>query len=60
MIYEHRTHPDLLSDRVSIALAGAGGIGSQMLSGLARLDAAIRALGHPGLDVTVYDPERAG
>jgi PRTRC genetic system ThiF family protein len=57
MIYEHRTHPKLLSERVQIALAGAGGNGSQMLSGLARLDAAIRALGHPGLDVCVYDPD---
>lgn len=57
MIYDHLTHPALLSDCVPIALAGAGGNGSQMLSGLARLDAAIRALGHPGLDVTVYDPD---
>lgn len=54
---EHVTHPQLLAERVSIALAGAGGNGSQMLSGLARLDAAIRALGHQGLDVTVYDPD---
>lgn len=51
------THPDLLADRVNVALAGAGGNGSQMLSGLARLNCAIRALGHPGLDVTVYDPD---
>ena len=54
---EHTTHPRLLSDRVAIVLAGAGGNGSQMLSGLARLDAAIRTLGHPGLDVVVYDPD---
>jgi len=57
MIYEHLTHPKLLSDRVLIGLVGAGGNGSQMLSGLARLDAAICALGHPGLDVIVYDPD---
>lgn len=57
MIYDHLTHPELLSNRVHIALAGAGGSGSLMLSGLARLDCAIRALGHPGLDVTVYDPD---
>lgn len=54
---DHITHPLLLSDPVHIALAGAGGNGSQMLSGLARLNCAIRALGHPGLDVTVYDPD---
>ncbi len=57
MIYEHLTHPDLIAERVSIALVGAGGNGSQMLSGLARLDAALRALGHEGLDVVVYDPD---
>jgi PRTRC genetic system ThiF family protein len=55
--YDHQTHPALLSERVRVELAGAGGSGSQMLSGLARLDAAIRALGHQGLDVTVYDPD---
>jgi PRTRC genetic system ThiF family protein len=55
--YEHHVHPDLISKRVHINLAGAGGTGSQMLTGLARLDAAIRALGHPGLDVAVFDPD---
>ncbi len=57
MTLEHSTHPEILSERVHVALVGAGGSGSLMLSGLARLDAAIRALGHPGLDVTVYDPD---
>lgn len=57
MTYELAMHPDLLADRVHVDLAGAGGNGSQMLSGLARLDAAIRALGHPGLEVTVWDPD---
>lgn len=42
---------------VQIALAGVGGNGSQMLSGLARLATAIRALGHPGIEVTAYDPD---
>lgn len=55
MIYELLTPSQLLADKVDIALAGAGGNGSQMLSGLARLNAAIRALGHPGLNVVVYD-----
>jgi len=54
---EHSTHPRLLAEPVHVALVGAGGSGSQMLSGLARLDHAIRALGHPGLDITVYDPD---
>lgn len=42
---------------VHIALAGVGGNGSQILSGLARLAAAMRALGHPGVNVTAYDPD---
>lgn len=57
MIYELMTPPVLLSNEVNIALAGAGGNGSQMLSGLARLNAAVRALGHAGLNVTVYDAD---
>ncbi len=40
-----------------VVLAGCGGTGSQLLSGLARLHVALRALGHPGLAVTVYDPD---
>lgn len=57
MIYEHCTHPDLIARRVTIELAGAGGNGSLMAAGLARLDTAIRALGHPGLDVEIWDPD---
>lgn len=47
----------MLSRRVRIALIGCGGNGSQMLTGLARLHHAITALGHPGLHVTVFDPD---
>ncbi len=47
----------MLSHKVSIALIGCGGNGSQMLTGLARLNHAITALGHPGLHVKVYDPD---
>lgn len=53
----HITPPRMLSERVAIVLIGCGGNGSQMLTGLARLDHAIRALGHPGLDVEVFDPD---
>ncbi len=42
---------------ISVALIGAGGSGSQMLSALARINHALRCLGQPGLDVTVYDPD---
>lgn len=47
----------MLSHPVRIALIGCGGNGSQMLTGLARLNHAITALGHPGLHVKVYDPD---
>ena len=42
---------------VSIALIGVGGTGSLVLSGLVRLNHAIRQLGHPGIEVNVYDPD---
>ena len=42
---------------VTINLIGAGGTGSQVLTCLARMDVTLRALGHPGLFVTVYDPD---
>jgi PRTRC genetic system ThiF family protein len=46
----------LLSRSVKVLLVGAGGNGSRMLTGLAELDRAMRALGHPGgLDVTTMD-----
>lgn len=54
----HRIHAGMLSRAARVMLVGAGGNGSQVLSGLARLDRALRAVGHPGgLDVTVYDPD---
>lgn len=56
-MFDHVTHPEILSHEVHIALVGLGGSGSQMLSGLARLNCAIRALNHPGLYVTAYDPD---
>lgn len=42
---------------VTIFVAGAGGTGSQVITNLARMDMALRALGHPGLHVTVFDPD---
>ena len=42
---------------VTVNVIGAGGTGSQVLTCLARLDTALRGLGHPGLLVTVYDPD---
>ena len=55
---KHKIHSDLLTERVRVVLVGAGGNGSQMLTGLARLHLALKALGHPGgLSVRVYDPD---
>jgi PRTRC genetic system ThiF family protein len=51
----HITPAVYLSHPVNITLIGCGGNGSQMLTGLARLNHAITALGHPGLRVTAFD-----
>lgn len=40
---------------VNICLIGVGGTGSEALTSLARIDYAIRELGHPGLHVTAWD-----
>jgi PRTRC genetic system ThiF family protein len=42
---------------ITVHLAGCGGTGSQLLPHLARIDHALLALEHPGLHVTVYDPD---
>ena len=54
----HQIDHRLLNKRVAIHLAGVGGNGAQMAACLARLDIAIRALGHPhGLFVHAFDPD---
>lgn len=45
------------SHPVSVNVIGAGGTGSQMMTCLSRLDVTLRALGHPGLFVRLYDPD---
>ncbi|MCU7369529.1 PRTRC system ThiF family protein [Paucibacter sp. O1-1] len=58
-LVEHLIHPKLLGHRVSVHLVGVGGNGAQMAACLARLDIAMRALGHPyGLHVTAFDADR--
>lgn len=55
---EHSIHSNLLTQRVRVHLVGVGGNGAQMANCLARLDIAIRALGHPqGLHVTAFDAD---
>lgn len=46
-----------LTHGVSVAVVGAGGTGSQVVDQLASLNATLKALGHPGFEVTVYDPD---
>jgi len=55
----HFTVPYIINPthEITVALIGAGGTGSQTLTCLSRLDASLVALGHPGLFVTVYDPD---
>lgn len=53
----HITPPHLLQRQVTVTLVGCGGNGSQMLTGLARLNHAMTALGHPGLRVRAFDPD---
>ncbi|MGF6116664.1 PRTRC genetic system ThiF family protein [Janthinobacterium lividum] len=53
----HITPAHFLQHQVMIHLVGCGGNGSQMLTGLARLNHALTALGHPGLNVIAFDPD---
>ena len=56
---EHLIDPELLDRRVTVHLVGVGGNGAQIAACLARLDIAMRALGHPhGLHVTAFDADR--
>lgn len=56
----HRTHSYLLSPvhPVTVDLIGLGGTGSQVLTGLARISKSLLQLGHPGLHVNAWDPDR--
>jgi PRTRC genetic system ThiF family protein len=55
---KHVINSRLLTNTVKVALVGCGGVGSQFLTGLARLHTALIALGHPGgFEVEVYDPD---
>lgn len=54
---QHITPARFLERVVAIDLIGCGGNGSQMLTGLARLNHALCELGHPGLQVRAFDPD---
>lgn len=59
MMRAHFTDSYLLNPQhpVTVNVIGAGGTGSQVVTSLARMDQALRMLGHPGLFVRVYDPD---
>lgn len=59
MISFHATHETLIRPvhPLSVTLIGCGGTGSQLLTHLARMDTALRALGHLGLHGKVFDPD---
>jgi len=59
MTTAHFTDQYLLNPQheITVALIGAGGTGSQVLTCLGRMDTSLKALGHPGLYVTMYDPD---
>lgn len=54
----HRINPQLVKREVRVAVVGAGGTGSQVVTALAQLNHALTALGHPGgLVVDVIDDD---
>jgi PRTRC genetic system ThiF family protein len=55
-----KVHQSILEPphKVEVSLIGCGGTGTQVLQGLARMNLALESLGHPGLFVTTYDPDK--
>lgn len=56
---EHFINQELLKRPIKVALVGAGGTGSQVVTALAQMHYALLKLGHPGgLDLVVIDDDR--
>ncbi|WP_028492656.1 PRTRC system ThiF family protein [Thioalkalivibrio sp. ALE19] len=56
MMTNKLTVPDSwLHEPIPVTLVGAGGTGSEVLDGLVRMHHGLVGLGHPGLNVRVYD-----
>ncbi|RBQ12019.1 PRTRC system ThiF family protein [Pedobacter miscanthi] len=55
----HIVYPNFLNpvNPISVNLIGAGGTGSQMLTALSRINQALNAIGHAGLQVNVFDDD---
>lgn len=58
-IKAHFTAPELLNptNPVTVCLIGAGGTGSQVLTGLARMSHSLQQLGHAGFQVVLWDDD---
>ncbi|HTD95130.1 MAG TPA: PRTRC system ThiF family protein [Chitinophagaceae bacterium] len=56
----HVAHPYLRNPphKITVAVAGIGGTGSQVLTGLGRINEALLSMGHPGLHVRAYDNDQ--
>ncbi|MUV04636.1 PRTRC system ThiF family protein [Flavobacterium rakeshii] len=55
----HFIAPELLNptNPISVCLIGAGGTGSQVLTGLARMSHSLQQLGHAGFQVSLWDDD---
>jgi len=62
--FKHFVSPEIVEASgghpVKILLIGAGGNGGPMISGLARMHYALKALGHPGISLSVIDGDSVG
>ncbi len=58
MMLRHFLPSSFMRRKITVLLAGCGGTGSRILPGLAQIDFSLRALGHPGLMVAVFDADR--
>jgi PRTRC genetic system ThiF family protein len=58
----HHCHPALLESRepIRVLLAGVGGTGSRVLTGLRHIHLALLAFDRPGLEVIALDPDTVG
>lgn len=58
-IKAHFTAPELLNptNPITVCLIGAGGTGSQVLTGLARMSHSLQQLGHAGFQVSLWDDD---
>ena len=55
----HKVEPYIINPthEITVSVVGIGGTGSQVLNILARMHIALKALGHPGFNVTAIDPD---